>query len=69
MKYQVGDSIYNRITGEHGKILRIVDANTYVVLVATREALWRKTHITRNPDELDLLLRWKWARYETPSDQ
>jgi hypothetical protein len=53
MRFNVGDTIRNRITQEVGKVVRLAD-KAYVVLVTrgppwhgTKEALWRESEVTK----------------------
>jgi hypothetical protein len=65
MQFCVGDTVYNKTTGERGRIIRLMDEKHYVVAVdpdpksgrGQREALWRESQITSKPDEIAPMLR------------
>lgn len=70
MQLNLGDLVYNLKTGEEGQIARVVDRETYVVTLAPgsswgitpKESLWKLCDITRNPNDLNPLVRKLWAR-------
>ena len=63
MQFSIGERVYNRVTGEAGTIVRILDARTYIVEIAAgagasaRESMWLKSDITRKPETLPPGLR------------
>lgn len=65
MQYGIGDIVYNKITGERGHIVRVMDEKHYVVFVdsdpksgtAQREALWSQPQITSESDKIEPMLR------------
>ena len=67
MEFSVGEVVYNKTTGEQGRIVRVMDAMRYVVSVVLesrlgrkdKEALWHKPEITRQPDAIPPM----WRRY------
>lgn len=58
--FQIGDFVRNRLTEEQGKIVRVYSdllpdqdekrTLAYIVSLPNREALWRETEVTSQPD-------------------
>jgi hypothetical protein len=64
MDFAVGDTVYNKLTGEQGTIVRMVETRSYVVSIVQgdkpdrkRESLWIESQITNKRENIPPWLR------------